>query len=310
MKVTNILNAINSQDCLANTSFAVNWQRYKESMEQFLGEYPSREKIIKLGGEMSHIFVSNDEYTRGQSDVSVSGNAWSRLIGWYLNLCLLGTNCWATNNYELIPPTLKRALTLSLNDKKVQNSKEIILICYNGGNIPEVTLPNDLSYIDMKSTYSSTISEFLHNIKLDEIKVFLISAKTSGSDLLAIPLFWNFCYKGNLMKDLFEITVGNQEENPEKLIGNRVFYSVVTVPSGKEEKIIKGTLPGQAALNKLALLDGGFYWGRKSSERVRSFEYFIRDNLSDFGEFAGDFASKYYEYRNDRPSFINKLFIL
>ncbi|MDG0055271.1 hypothetical protein MMB75_16435 [Paenibacillus sp. P2(2022)] len=307
MDIISILNIINAQDCLRNASFQQNWLRYKSQIDNFLGENPSESRVLKLGSWLSRIFSLDNESARDQSDVSVSGNAWSRLVNWYLNMCLIGTNCWAVNSSDLVPSQVKRALSLQINNQKVQNSKEIIIMGYFGKNVPEVSIPNDFDGIDLKINYSQIYKHFFNSIDLADLRVVLLSAKTNCSDMLAIPLFWNFCYKGNNL-DMFGVKVGNERENPEKFIDEKVLYSIVTVPSGRESKILDGTIPGQAALNKLQLLDGGFYWGRPSTEKVNSFEHFIADNFGEISKNAGKIVSDDYNYKDSPRSLLYKLF--
>ncbi|MFA1512645.1 hypothetical protein ACDN41_25790 [Priestia aryabhattai] len=307
MNIISILNIINAQECFSNQSFNENWTRYKENIENHLGFYPSQKKILSIGSELSSIF-SKDDSERGQKDVSVSGNIWSKLINWYLNVCLLGTNCWATNSMDLLPPQLKRALEIKVNGEKISKSKEIVIVQYTGRENVNVTLPNDLSGVNLKESYREAYKSFFKKIKLNEIKVILLSPKTVGSDMLAIPLFWNFCYKGNQMNSIFDIEIGNQQENPECFIDNRVYYSVVTVPTGKEDRIKAGTIPGKAQINKLQMLDGGFYWGRTSSEKVRSFDNFFADNLTSILFHAGKDISENYEFTSYPRSVYYKLF--
>ncbi|MGY5341757.1 hypothetical protein ACXFAU_04790 [Paenibacillus glucanolyticus] len=307
MDIISILNIINAQDCLRNTSFEQNWSRYKNQIIEFLGENPSQNKVIKLGSNLSSIFSLDNESSRDQSDVSVSGNAWSRLVNWYLNMCLIGTNCWAVNNSELLPDKVKKALNIQIENKKVQNSKEIVIMGYYGDSVPHVSIPNDFNGVDLRINYSQIYKRFFDSINLSDLKVVLLSAKTSGSDMLAIPLFWNFVYKGNNL-GMFNVKVGNDKENPEGFYDKKVYYSVVTVPSGKESRIVNGAIPGQAALNKLQLLDGGFYWGRPSSDKVNSFEHFISDNFGSITKSVGRIVSEDYGYKDSPRSLLYKLF--
>jgi hypothetical protein len=260
-----------------------------------------------LGSELSQIFSLDSESARDQSDVSVSGNAWSRLVNWYLNMCLIGTRCWAVNNSDLLPPQVKRALKLQINNQKVQNSKEIIVLGYFGEDVPQVTIPNDFNGINLKINYSQIYKEFFSSINLNDLRVVLLSAKTNCSDMLAIPLFWNFCYKGNNM-DMFDVKVGNEKENPEKLKDGKVLYSIVTVPTGKEARISNGTIPGHSALSKLQLLDGGFYWCRPTSDKVNSFENFISDNFGGISKRSGGIVSDDYNFKDSPRSILYKLF--
>lgn len=310
MDIISILNIINAQDCLKNASFNSNWERYKKHIVDYLGENPSPKKIQKLGSELSTIFTLNNDSARDQSDVSVSGNAWARLINWYLNIALIGTKCWAVNNTELLPPKVKRALTLKIDNKKVQNSKEIIILGYNGESIPEVSIPSGFNEIDLKLNFSHAYKEFFEQVSLKDLRVVLLSAKTNCSDMLAIPLFWNFCYKGNNMAGLFDIRVGSERENPELLLDKKVLYSIVTVPSGKEERILDGSIPGKSALSKLQLLDGGFYWGRSSSDKVKSFYNFLDDNFGVMSKNAGKIISDDYNYKDSERSILYKMFNL
>jgi hypothetical protein len=304
MNIISILNIISAQECFSNQSFNENWPRYKDYITSYLGGYPSPQKITGIGMELSSMFSKNDA-ERGQSEVSVSGNVWAKLVNWYLNICLLGTNCWAVSSMQLLPPQLKRALEIKINGEKISKSKEIVIVQYTGTENINVSLPNDLSGVNLKETYKLAYNEFFTKIDLKEIKVILLSPKTVSSDMLAIPLFWNFCYKGNQMNPLFDIQIGNSKENPEKLIDNKVYYSVVTVPTGKEEKIKAGSIPGMAQIKKLQMLDGGFYWGRKSSDKVKSFDKFFLDNL---GISVSEEISENYEFTKYPRSVYYKLF--
>lgn len=314
MDIVSLLNIMNAQDCLKNTSFNNNWPRFQQQILKFLGDYPSKNKIIKLGGELSSIFtkddstLARDEAVKTQSDASVSGNAWSRLVTWYLNVCLIGTKCWAVNNSSLMPESVKNALKLTIGGKRVQNSKETVIIGYNGDYIPEIAFPNDIRGIDIKTAYEKAYKDFFKSVKLEDLKVILLSIKTNCSDMIAIPLFWNFCYKSNIGVDVFDIKVGTESETPEMFLGGRVYYSIVTLPSGKEGKINAGEIPGQAALNKLQLLDAGFYWGRHSSDTVMSFDNFINDNLGLMAIDAGRVLSENFEFTNYPRSIFNKMF--
>ncbi|WP_339200724.1 hypothetical protein [Peribacillus sp. FSL P2-0133] len=296
MKIISILNIISAQECFSNQSFNDNWPKYKDYITNYLGSYPSPQKILSIGTELSSIF-SKDDSERGQSEVSVSGNVWSKLINWYLNICLLGTNCWAVSSMQLIPPQLKRALEIKVSGEKISKSKEIIIVQYTGTENIDVVLPNDLSGVSLKETYRRACNDFFSKIDLNKIKVILLSPKTIASDMLAIPLFWNFCYKGNQINSVFDIEIGNSKENPERFIDNKVYYSVVTVPTGREDRIKAGSIPGMAQIKKLQMLDGGFYWGRNSSDKVKSFDNFFSDNLQ-LSSFVGKEISENYEFTN------------
>ncbi|MDM5197041.1 hypothetical protein QUF79_03210 [Fictibacillus enclensis] len=306
MDIISILNIISAQECFSNQSFNDNWPRYKAFINNYLGEYPSSKKVQNLGMELSSIFTKNDT-ERGQSEVSVTGNVWSKFINWYLNICLLGTNSWAVSSSQLLPPQVVRALEIRINGEKVSRSKEIVVVQYTGAENVDVVLPNDLSGVNLKKTYREAYKNFFKKIDLQEVRVILLSPKTIASDMLAIPLFWNFCYKGNKLNTVFDIEIGNHKENPEIFKDNKVYYSVVTVPTGREDKIKAGTIPGKAQINKLQLLDGGFYWGRKPSDKVKSFDNFFLDNL-DLNGFVGKEVSENYEFTNYSRSVYYKLF--
>ena len=306
MNIISVLNIISAQECFSNQSFNDNWPRYKQYIDNHLGEYPTHKKIQSIGMELSSIFSKNDS-ERGQSDVSVSGNVWSKLINWYLNICLLGTNCWAVSSSQLLPPQLVRALEIKINGEKLSRSKEIVIVQYMGPENVNVVLPNDLSGVNLKETYREAYKSFFKKIDLKDLRVILLSPKTIASDMLAIPLFWNFCYKGNKLNSVFNIEIGTIKENPECLKDNKVYYSVVTVPTGREDKIKAGTIPGKAQINKLQLLDGGFYWGRKSSDKVKSFDNFFLDNL-ELSAIAGKEVSDNFEFTNYPRSIYFKLF--
>jgi hypothetical protein len=306
MNIISVLNLISAQDCLSNQSFNDNWQRYKQYIETYLGEYPSQKKIQSLGEELSLIFSKNDS-ERGQSDVSVSGNVWSKLINWYLNVCLLGTNCWAVSSSQLLPPQIIRALEIKINGEKVSRSKEIVIVQYTGPEKVDIVLPNDLSGVNLKETYKEAYKNFFKKIDLNDVRVILLSPKTIASDMLSSPLFWNFCYKGNKLNSIFDIQIGNNKENPEAFKDRKVYYSVVTVPTGREEKIRSGTIPGKAQINKMYLLDGGFYWGRQSSDKVKSFDNFFHDNLN-LSSLAGKEICNNFEFTKYPRSVYFKLF--
>jgi hypothetical protein len=306
MNIISILNIISAQECFSNKSLNDNWFRYKEYISNYLGDYPSPKKIQTIGMELSSIFSKNDT-ERGQSEVSVSGNVWSKLINWYLNICLLGTNSWAVSSSQLLPPQLVRALEIKINGEKISRSKEIVIVQYTGPENINVVLPNDLSGVNLKETYKEAYKSFFKKIDLNEVRVILLSPKTIASDMLAIPLFWNFCYKGNKLNSVFDLEIGNIKENPECFIDNKVYYSVVTVPTGREEKIKAGTIPGKAQIKKLQMLDGGFYWGRKSSDKVKSFDNFFLDNL-ELSALVGKEVSENYEFTPYERSVYYKLF--
>jgi hypothetical protein len=304
MNIISILNIISAQECFANQSLNDNWPRYKEYINDYLGEYPSSKKIQSIAMELSSIFSKNDT-ERGQSEVSVSGNVWSKLINWYLNICLLGTNSWAVSSVQLLPPQLVRALEIKINGEKLSKSKEIVIVQYTGPVNVNVVLPNDLSGVNLKDTYREAFKSFFKKIDLKDVKVILLSPKTMASDMLAIPLLWNFCYKGNKLNSDFGLEIGNSKENPECFKDNKVYYSVVTVPTGREDKIKAGSIPGKAQIKKLQMLDGGFYWGRKSSDKVKSFDKFFLDNL---GISVSEEISENYEFTKYPRSVYYKLF--
>jgi len=312
MDVITLLNLLNAEGLLRNKSMKDNWPRLSSSIREYLGDDPDSQRFISLGGQLSLLFgrddpTNSDTGVKGQRDVSVSGNVWSRLVNWYLNICLLGTSCWASSTGALVPRDVREAIRITVGGHEIPGSREVYVLCYHGDRVPEVALPNDIRGVDLSSSYRGTIDSFLRSVNLGDIKLVLLAAKTPGSDMLAIPLFWNFLYKGNLMpRHIFDLQVGTNEKRPGDLIGGRVYYSVVVVPSGKESRIKNGRIPGRSTLRKLGLLDGGFYWGRPSTRRVPSFDNFLRENLGQAATGAGSFMSEYFEHIDrERSVFYN-----
>lgn len=294
MDVISVINLVNAQDCLESRSFRNNWynQNYKEQIINCLGDEPLKSDVVGLGSKLSEIFSASST-GRDQSNVSSAGNAWLRLVCWYLNLCLIGTRSFATLSSALIPKVARDSLELKFNGTRVSGSNEIVLIEYAGDQTPTVNMPIN-TRLNFGSVYSRAISSFLNAVPLDNIRIILLAAKTNCSDMVSIPLFWSFCYKGN-KQEIFNIQVGSSDKTPEMTLDGTVKYAVVTVPTGQQSRIEAGQIPGPSTLKKLSLLDGGFYWGRSTTTRVRSIARFYEDNLPLSAKYAGEAVASAYQ---------------
>ena len=294
MDLLSVANLVSAQDCFANDTFMENWQKrgYREKITKHLGSEPAKEDMLSLGSKLSSMF-SSEGATRDQGNVSSAGNTWLRLVCWYLNLCLIGTRSFATISSDLIPARVNEAMKLKFNGDSIAGSKEIVVIEYVGSETPTVCLPAT-RVINYRSIFMNTIKDFLNNIKPSDTRVIMVAAKTNCSDMVAVPLFWAFCYKGN-RQDVFDIKVGTSESNPEMLVDGALKYAYVTVPTGRPERVERGQIPGASTLKKLNLLDGGFYWGRPASNSVKSISEFFKANLPLSESYAGETVACGYQ---------------
>ena len=88
----------------------------------------------------------------------------------------------------------------------------------------------------------------------------VIQCKTNWNDNAQIPMLWDMVYKARVFADQ-SVTIGRNGYNISRL--KRFTYSFVTMPS-QRRPISKGSM----AVNRVAKLSGGNFWGRPSQQGV------------------------------------------
>lgn len=228
-----------------NTSFA-QWRI--EFQQHLKNNNYSHKALQEISKNLRGIFQGTAQAGRDQSSVSSGGAAWEGLVCWYLNLCLIGSNCVVVKqNKKLIPDPIRKSLTVMYGTKPSNTESDLIAI----------TFPKSVNQ-DIKS--DSDINEYCSS-HFSDLEVCVIQCKTNWNDNAQIPMLWDIIY--NSAGSIKVASVGIEGYSVDSL--KRFSYAFVTVPSQKDIDIFK---PKSTAIMRVERLSGGNYWGEATKVGV------------------------------------------
>lgn len=241
-------------------------QSFEERRLVLLGHLASKpgpltaKQIIDLGDHLSAVFQLPEALNnRTPSGLSAGGSIWTALVGYYLNLCLAGTDAIALTG-SFIPKSLKQALMVTHSSSaatKLNSDIDLIVV-----NLPGASL----QHIPARRNSSTLFSDFFEK-DFRNSSAIIIQTKTNWNDNSQIPMLWNLVYKlavsGQVPPDGMSIGTGPFHITALKGFG----YAFVTVPTQKDLSLFK---PNSTPVVRVRAMLTGAYWGRPSKQGIIS----------------------------------------
>jgi len=232
-------------------SFGSSFPHWKQDIESMKlnGQFSSK-SLQLISENLRAVFQGTGGSSRNQSSLSGGGAAWEGMVCWYLNLCLLGTNCVVIKqSKKLLPDPIRKALTVMYGSTPSNTESDLIAI----------TFPESIKAFG-DNFKKSEIDEFCR-ISFSKLQVCVIQCKTNWNDNAQIPMLWDIIY--NSAGGIQRATVGIEGYSVENL--QRFSYAFVTVPSQKKEDEHK---PTSTSVLRVSQLSGGNYWGKATKVGV------------------------------------------
>jgi hypothetical protein len=217
-------------------------------------------QIVDLGDHLSAVFQLPEALNnRSPSGLSVGGSIWTALVGYYLNLCLAGTDAIALTG-SFIPASLKQALMVTHSSSastKLNSDIDLIVVNLPGASLQQI--PSRRSPSVLFSSY------FEENYRSSS--AIIVQTKTNWNDNSQIPMLWNLVYKlavsGQVPQDGMSVGTGPFHITALKGFG----YAFVTVPTQKDLSLFK---PNSTPVVRVRAMMSGAYWGRPSKQGIIS----------------------------------------
>ena len=269
------------RDLWGNKEFEENWDRvYCPFLKNQIKDpkKPHRDEIVNLGDYLSQSFQSMPSVNRDNASLSSGGKAWERVVVWYLNLCLQGTNAIAIKpTKKFVPSKIAKALTITYNNVQVRSEPDL-LILYN-------PLLSRVKTTEPKETIYEVLDIF--NEYIGQSYVLNLQCKTTWNDSAQVPMLWGLVYSPKFSHEY--VSIGIDGFNPSSLGGLR--YGFMTLPSQKNLDDFK---PTSVNVARVQTLSGGNYWGRPSkSGVVSSVKQIFNKSSPDFIPSVPAVGSKY-----------------
>lgn len=239
------------------------WPIWNERMSALTDGWINAEAIFNLGSHLTDVFALTATKGRGQGEVSGGGAAWEGLVCWYLNLILSGTRAVALKQRaSLLPECIRDAGTISYGSFRTNTESDLLILV-----IPS-SFQSDKTVFKLSDLQNHMAGNFA------EAEMHVIQCKTNWNDNAQIPMLWDMIYRARSFADQ-SVTIGRNGYSVSRL--KRFSYSFVTMPSQKGP--IKA---GSMAVNRVAKLSGGNFWGRPSKQGVAlSLSEIFNRNLAD-----------------------------
>jgi len=252
------------------TSFSDAWKIWQPELLKRTNNFSSAYQVLKLGSQLSEVFLTTGEAGRGQGTVSSAGAAWEGLVCWYLNTVLSGTNAIAIKQAQLlVPAPISDALTVNYGTFQANTESDILVLVFPHG----FTFPDDVKKEQQQFADDA-------RSKIGDIEAHIVQCKTNWNDNAQIPMLWDMVYKSKGFKES-GLTIGRNGVDKDDLAD--FSYAFVTVPTQKKEKSPKSSA---VSVSRVRHLSGGNYWGKPTESGVAFGldEYFKR-------KFSGVFPS-------------------
>ena len=237
---------------------------WSAKIREILPDPVTSDSILRLSDNLAEIFTSSS-VGRTQSGVSSAGQSWQALVMWYLNLCLVGTNCVVVPPVaKFRPSVIKDATDVRMNGRVSNTETDLLAFTVPASS----TLP-DAKLATINSRIASTISD---------TRVTIIQCKTNWNDNAQIPMLWNQIYELARQGNRFaHLSVGNTYQ-PSQF--KDFTYAFVTVPSQGSS----GFNPSSTPVLRVSGLSGGNYWGYPSTPSVAEslYSFFNRNFATSF----------------------------
>lgn len=246
---------------------------YRPAVERSLGPKVDAHGVLRLGGDLYSVFRSafqahgsND--SRGQSGVAEAGSNWERLVAWYLNLGLLGTNSVVVKVRSQVPKKICDALAITIADKSTNSESDLVAVTV-GVRDGSLKFPEGaLSAARMAACIDDALDK-------GRTRVGVVQCKTSWADNSQAVMLWNLVYGEAREGRLRGVTSGRNGHRLSDFGG--FFYTFVTVPTQRLE-VFK---PTSLAVLRLRNLSGGKFWAAPTSDSIaRNIGEVFRDDAT------------------------------
>jgi hypothetical protein len=229
--------------------FAACWPTWHRRMTLITENWSDADAIFNLGSQLREVFALTAVEGRTQDSVSGGGAAWEGLVCWYLNLILSGTNAVAIKQRkDLLPQCVQDAGTISYGSFKTNTESDLVILV-----IPQ-------RFDSEREKFNLQILNDYISRNFSELEMHIVQCKTNWNDNAQIPMLWDMIYHAKSFIG-HPVTIGRSGYNISRL--KRFTYSFVTMPS--QSKPIKA---GSMAVNRVAKLSGGNFWGKPSVQGV------------------------------------------
>lgn len=236
------------------------WPQWKQQMNKILDGKYTPTTILDLADSLAEIFKKTSQSGRSQSNLKRGGVGWEGIVGWYMNLCLLGSRTVVIKVVkDLVPEPIRDSITVRYGSF-ISNTESDLLA---------ITFPKRREYVMELTEQQKSIKGMKEHMNIlaekhfPEYEVGIIQCKTNWNDNAQIPMLWDMVYRAKGF-DEHNTSVGN---NGYSISGLKKFtYSFVTVPSSKKDITGKNCTP----VNRVSNLSGGNYWGMPSESGIAS----------------------------------------
>jgi len=245
------------------------WPKWNLRLKKLTGNEPNATSILNLGDHLADIFKSTSESGRSQGTLKGGGVSWEGLVGWYLNLCMLGSRVVVVKmKKDIVPEPIRDALTVSYGSFLSNTESDLLAITFPNHNEYKTNLTEtQKSIVEQKK-----LMDDLAETHFSEYELGVIQCKTNWNDNAQIPMLWDMVYHVKEF-DVRNIRVGQNNYSLQDL--KKFTYSFVTVPTQKN-KFKKNSTP----INRVSNLSGGNYWGQQTENGIsRSLKEIFKNNF-------------------------------
>ena len=240
----------------------------------------SSTKIINLGSKLREInFFGGEKWVDEnrasyiaenkdleQAVLSRAGYTWERLVIYYLNLCLIGSNAVVfKSSNDLTPECIKDALTVKYGPSFSHSEADVLALIFPQKNEETGTFNiNDdranLSNSEFKKLLNDYVSSNFEKIILQNIQ-----CKTNWNDSAQTILLWDIIYNIGRTTNIANLSIG---KNSWMLRDLKSFsYAFATMPTQKK---LDGFTPTKLPVVRVRSISGGNYWGSETKNNVAS----------------------------------------
>lgn len=278
--IPDVLRKMSIEDLFSTPTLQLCWPIWKAKITSILCENFNEMDLINLGDHLSDIFQSTGGEGRGQGQLSGGGVAWESLVCWYINLCTIGSRTVAVRKMSLVPKPIQDAITVNYGNFPCNTESDITVIVFPDRddynvNIHSLDIEENGSSIEAckKGGLNSKLVDLLCSRDFEHYEIGIIQCKTNWNDNAQIPMLWDMIYSANGFKDR-SITIGRNSYNIHD--ASNFTYSFVTVPSNQRANYQHKSV----AVQRVAGLSGGNYWGRETNPNVaRSIKEIFTNNF-------------------------------
>lgn len=270
-------------------SFSTAWTIWQPELSERTNNFTSAYQVLKLGSQLSEIFLTTGKAGRTQGVVASAGAAWEGLVCWYLNTVFSGTNAIAIKQAKLlVPDPISDALTVNYGTFQANTESDILILVFPDG----FTFPSDLKK-DQEQFADDARS------KIGDIEAHIVQCKTNWNDNAQIPMLWDMVYKSKGFKES-GLTIGRNGVDKDDLAD--FSYAFATVPTQKVEKSPKSNT---VAVSRVRHLSGGNYWGKPTESGVAfGLDEYFKRKFS--GVFSGTVDSHIAKAISDRAGWYSQ----